>query len=150
MRLLGQALGAGDFGEGHEPDMVWVVTDDEHQGYPEIRAAWHGTDWGIGVVRSFTYRLYVFHGIAYPPIAASSCHVPIQGTGRVVARLVVGSVTAFPGRSLRWLRSLHFWACCLAAEASQEKGDPAFTPGRPNPTQLGKSDGACFRQPPEP
>ena len=110
--------------------------------------AWYVTDWGIGLVRSFTYRLYVFHGIAYPRVAASSCPVPGKGTGRVVARLVVGPVTAFPGRSLRWLRSLDFRAWCLAAltelaarepcgRGFAQERRPGFYTGspQPNPTR---------------
>ena len=39
LRLLDQPLGAGDFGKGHKPEMDWLVTDDQHQGYPEILTA---------------------------------------------------------------------------------------------------------------
>ncbi|HOC56708.1 MAG TPA: hypothetical protein PKI20_13885, partial [Verrucomicrobiota bacterium] len=31
-----------------------------------------------------------------------------------------------------------------------KKGGPAFTPGRPNPTQLGEADSSRFRLLPEP
>ena len=40
--------------------------------------------------------------------------------------------------------------CGRMRRRGRKKGDPAVTPGRPNPTQLGKAGGDCFRPPPEP
>ncbi len=39
LKLLEAPPGAGDFGKGHQPQLDWLVTDNQHQGYAEILSA---------------------------------------------------------------------------------------------------------------